>query len=47
MFITNHNLMVILLQFTEIGYPFRTRDIQLSVICTHMIDFCRPGHCCQ
>ena len=27
------------------SYPFRTKDIQLSVICAHMVDFCRPGHC--
>ena len=40
-----HNLMAILLQFTEMGYSFRTKDIELSG--THMVDFCRPGHCCQ
>ena len=42
-----HNLMAILLQFTETGYPFRPKDMQLSVIYTHMVDFCNPAHCCQ
>ena len=39
-----HYLITILLQFTEMGYPFGTKDIQLSVIYAHMVDFCRPGH---
>ena len=28
-----HNLIPIFLQFTETGNPFRTKDVQLSVIC--------------
>ena len=31
--------MAILLQSTEMGYPFRTKDIQLGVICADMVDF--------
>ena len=34
-----HNLMAIFLQFTETGYPLRTKDIQLSEILAHMVDF--------
>ena len=27
--------------------PYRTKDIHKGVICTHMVDFCRPGHICS
>ena len=39
--------MATLLQFTETGYPFRTKDIHFGVIYANVVDFCRPGHCRQ
>ena len=41
--------MGFLLQFTEKEYLLHLElkilaKLQLDVICTHMVDFCKPGH---
>ena len=46
------NLMDFLLYLIEMKYVLQSQlkilaKIQLSVICTHMVDFCRPGHICK
>ena len=40
------NLIDVLLQLTEWDSAFGTKDISENIICTHMVDFRRPGHIC-